>query len=160
MAQSSSWGVPPGAVEARDIAQLVLTRALSSPVQHEDVYGHLRAEIIKAVDALRKRAENRDHRLEDLTAAGIDFADPSTQSFGGQLFPFEQQIFKSQAIKILQEDFGVRASNIFGATLDDLPPRTIAAELGLKVSDVYTEKRKLKKNAPSVVLKFYGDIKR
>jgi hypothetical protein len=153
-------GVPPGGVEARDVAHSVLTRALSSPVLHDDVYAYLRAEIIKRVDALRKRAENRDHRLEDLTAEGMEFADPRTQSFGGQLYPAEQQIFRSEAIKIFEKDFGSRASKLFESSLEDTPPRDIAIDLGLKVSDVYAERKKLKKKTPSVIFKLYGDLKR
>jgi hypothetical protein len=153
-----SRGIPPGAVEAQDIVSSVLLSALRSSVQVLDLYSCLRNEIAKKVDALRNRSENRDHRIEDFMAAGVEVADPNSRIHSG-LFPAEQAILRKETAQRLNSDPTSLARRVFDLTIEDFSPKFIASKLNVGVDEVYEERKKAKK-ALQPFLKSPGVTKR
>jgi hypothetical protein len=137
-------GIPPGAAEAHDIVGDVLVAALRSPAQVVDLYGCLRDEIVKKVDALRKRAENRDQRIEDFSANGREITDPKTVMNNG-LFSTEQAVFRSEIEQFLNPDPTSLARRVFALTGEECSPKYIATRLNVGIKEIYEERKKTKK---------------
>jgi hypothetical protein len=153
-------GIPPGAVEAQDVVSSVLLAAIRSRNPITDLYACLRAEIAKRVDALRKRVENYDRRLEEFTDAGIEFADPMTKTKIGELHPTEQQIFQREISDYLNSDPKSTARQVFALTMEGFPPRFTAEALDLDVRDVYEERKKAKNKLKSIIVTGVRGLKR
>jgi hypothetical protein len=150
---------PPGGVEATDIVQSVFCRELETSVSG-DAIGHLWREIDKQIDTLRKRAENRDLPLSQLEENGHVLPDSKTENNSHELEPCEQAIYVQQVRKILVSAPESREARVvdglFDGLFDGRSPAETAAELKVPVSEIYIDRKKIRRKGKILRKKIDG----